>query len=455
MFLANSITPYEYGIITLVAISIPGFIQIFTTLNFVQILSHSEEGSQYFGFSLISSLVSVVIISLVLFIFREPIFSYLNLPAENTNLFYFTILISILCISIIIDFQGLFTGLKLYSIPGIVLALPSLFRLFVIIILMLINWVPLEIILFIFAISNAIPLVIILLMKNYRKYLHNIFSIKIPGRDIFLFGAALFILSSFSTIGSSIIKIVISHELGVEWQGYFDVSMTLGTIAIFSLSTIGFISLAEATNANKAELSKKGGLYDVTRLLFAITIFAIVILYYYSDFIVTLLFSDQYLISANYVVILTIGYLFFFLQIYMANVYLATRTAVKEYLIFLFIPLAILPLFYYYTQFCMEYFKSVGIGNGFIGAYISFATLSFLLFAITVYLSKDKTSINNILVKYPRLAIAILAIILLNSIFPLEPFIGICISSIFFLLMILLFEYIDKEIIFDIFRKSE
>jgi len=50
ILLANAITPEEYAVITLVAISLPTLLQMVTTLNFYQVLSHSQEGRQYFGF---------------------------------------------------------------------------------------------------------------------------------------------------------------------------------------------------------------------------------------------------------------------------------------------------------------------------------------------------------------------------------------------------------------------
>ena len=52
ILLARSITPYEYGLITLFVIALPGMFQNITTFCFYDVLGHATEGKKYLGFAL-------------------------------------------------------------------------------------------------------------------------------------------------------------------------------------------------------------------------------------------------------------------------------------------------------------------------------------------------------------------------------------------------------------------
>ena len=81
ILLARSITPYEYGLITLLIIALPGTLQVITNFCFFDIMGHSVEGKKYFSFSLIYGMITSLIILFVFLLFPEAIFQFLNLPS--------------------------------------------------------------------------------------------------------------------------------------------------------------------------------------------------------------------------------------------------------------------------------------------------------------------------------------------------------------------------------------
>lgn len=454
IILANGISPYEYGLITFVAISIPSMFQILTELNYF-VLCHSEEGKKYFGLSLAITLLLTFIISTILLLMRSQIFQYLNLPQEGWDLFYFVIFISLLSMSIVGDFQGLFTGLKLYSLPGLIVTLPSIVRLLVIAVLISLGITSFEVIILVFAISNVIPLIFIILSRDKRKYFSEILNIKWPTKKIMVFGIAVLIVSNFSASCQYITKIIVSHELGVVWQGYYDVSLTLASIIVFTLGTMAYISIPEATTSDKNEVFKKGGLGDVTRGLFAFTLLFVIFLYFYSDYIVIHLFSDAYLMGARYAFIMAIGFIFLYFQVFLANLNLSSAKEVKDFVAICLAPLILLPISFFLTSYLIKLFQNMGYGNGFIGAYISNTLLLIILTALTVVISKDLSPVKIITDKIGRLFVSVLATFLFLFIFNPRPLIGLVAASVLFTVLVIITGYLDKAMILDIFQTGE
>lgn len=452
LILANSITPYEYGLITLIAFSLPALFQILICLNFHNILSHSINGREYFGFAIIFSLVMGLIISLVLLYSQNIFFDYLNISSEYRQLFYFAIIISMFSMGIVVDFQGFLTGLRLYSMPGIIVAIPSLARLGFLLVLFMIGEFCFETIILFFAISNAFPLIYLFLSRKRRFYLSYIKSIKIPPKKMLAFGTALFIVGSYSTIGIILIKIVISHNLGIVWQGYFDVSLTLASIVIFFLGTMNFIAVPEATNSNKESIHHKSELGEITRLLFSFLIFFFIVMYFYSEFIARIFFSEEYIIASEYCWILVVGYIFLYIQNYLANLNISYAKTPKEYLTQAIFPLLLLPLFFYFTDFMIEILKQNGFGNGFLGPYISYCLLAMVFTFITIFYSKDLTHLNTFLYKSEKLIISFA--ITFGILFLLHPpaLIGILGSFIIFIILLAGSGYLEKNQFLDIIK---
>jgi O-antigen/teichoic acid export membrane protein len=453
--LANNISPTEYGLIILVAVTIPSMLQLFSNLNFNQILSHSTEGKKYFGFSILVTSLLLLSISLVLLVFSESFLAYLNIPPDLRDLSLFIILLTMWLLGILVDFQGLFTGLREYSLPGLIMVLPSIVRLIAVILLALFHQINLVIVLLVFSLSCLVPLVYILLTPRYRDVYQLMKTITIPDKNILAFGTTIFIVGSFSIIGQYLVKIVISHELGVEWQGFFDISFTLIAFLVFGLSTIAYVSIPESTGNEKSKLYEKGGLTDIARLLFAFCFITTVILYFYSEYIVILFFSNEYLPAADYAVILAIGYIFLFFQSFVANINIAYAGNYKEYLLYIIPSIFLIPLFFIGTQMSIHFFRVHNFGNGFLGAYISYTGIIISLTLITLLFARDRTPVKYLCNKFERLGISLfiptLIVVLINP----TPLIGILIVTILFTFLVFLSGYLDTSILTDMFSKYE
>lgn len=451
--LANSITPYEYGLIILIAVTIPSIFQLFSNLNFYQILSHSTRGKDFFGFSIIVSCALMFFISIFLILFSEPFFIYLNVPTENESLFIIVVLITMWSTGVLVDFQGLYTGLKQYSLPGLILTLPSIIRLIALVSLILTNIISLEIVLLVFALSNLVPLIYILAISRAAEIIQMIKNIKIPDKKILAFGTTIFMISSFSVIGQYLVKIVLSHELGLEWQGYFDVSLTLIAFIVFGLSTIGYVSVPEATSNEKTKLYQEGGLADIARMFFAFALIMTIVLYFYADFIVILLFSIDYLPAAEYAILLAIGSIFLIFLVFNASVNIAHAKTLKDYCVFLIPTLLFVPLFFILSQVFIRLLQAHQYGNGFLGAYLSYTGILIANTLITFYLTKDRQPVKSLFIKFERLVISLfitaLAVVLLNP----NPLLGIFLTLILFTLLIFSTGYLNKSIIMEIFEK--
>jgi len=450
IIMANTISVYEYGVLTLVALTIPGMFQLVTNLNFFQILSHSEEGKEYFRFTLIASMALTIASSILLYIFCNSFFGYMNLPPEQSGFFYLVIVFSMFSVALVVDIQGLFTGLKQYTLPSIFMALPSVMRLLFTAIIVLLGITSLELLLIAFTVANLIPLVTIALSHDARSELSRANSFKIPSKTIILFGVALFCISYFNLIGQYLIKLVISHNLGIIWQGYYDVSLTIAGILIFSLGTMKFLTIPEATNSDKNSIYRKGGLADINRVLFTFTILLSIILIIYSHFIVVTIFSVDFAVSADYLYILVIGEAFVFIQMMVAHINIAQSDQRSDYLRLTLIPLCILPLFFFLTEYLIVFFSGAGFGNGFIGAYVSYTILMILFTVITLFVSKDRAPIKTLLNGSERLVLSsILTIIVIYLIQP-GPVPGILLLSGIFSVLVFLTGYLDKKIVIDL-----
>ena len=450
--MANSITPLEYGIITLVAITIPSMLGIVTNLNFYEMLSHSEQGKKFFGFTIVSSIALVVILSLLLFIFSDAFFSYLNLPREQSGVYLTAIIISMLCVSIMVDFQGVFTGMKFYSAPGIISALPSITRLIVVFILRWINVTSVAIYILVFALSNVIPLLFIATSKYTPSLLRSITTVQVPSMKMFGFGTGVFLAANFTMFGQVFIRIVISHELGVDWQGLYDVSQTLVTSMLFAIGTMGFITVPEATSSDKRTLKEDEGLGGVARVFFALVLFFALILLFYARFLVIAIFSAAYAPAAEYVYILALGNIFLFIQVFLSQVNLSWAKRGREYIIFTVIPLCLIPTIPFLTSFLIAFFKNAGYGNGFIGAYISFTLLLIVLTVLTIFGCKDLAPVRILLKRIDRLALSLAIPALLVFYLQLSPVLEILLFSVLFGILVFATGYLKKELILTMFR---
>ena len=447
--MARYITPYEYGLITLVVISLPGMFQYFTNFCMHDLLSHSKEGKNYLGFSIIYSLITSLLVAIVIFVFHERFFTFLNLPLNMWKILFIAFFIALFPLGILVDVTGLFRGLKKYSLTSIIASLPSVLKLcLVLIAIYLLRITDFITILAIFAVSSMIALIIVLI-RYQKPIFSSLHSFNLPSRKIFFFGSSVFIVSLFGGLIQIFSKIVVSHDLGIVWQGYFDVSLTLVAILSFAFAAMSFISIPEATSAeNKEEmLFNRGELGDVVRGLFSFLIFCVILLYFYSVQFVEILFGHEYIAAADYVVILAIGYIFLFIQQFLAymNVSFQNPREYKSLIIATLVCLVIFPLVTHAFILFM----------GFSGAYVSLALFLIIYTVITILCSKDLSPLHALSHRIDRLLISSAVTFIFLYFFAASYFLyGIVASSCIFAFLVFSLGYLDKELILGMFTKK-
>lgn len=447
--LARSITPYEYGIITLIAISIPAMFQFFTNFSFFDLLSHAKYGRKFFSLSILYSIVSVLLILIILVIFLEPVFTFLNLPLDSWGILYLALAIVIFPSAILVDIMGLFRGLRKYSTSTLISFLPPLLRLmFVLLTVVVLNITDLYLILIFFSLPSLVS-VFVIVLKDRNIIKSSLGSIAKPSRDLLFFGFSLVVISAFVGLGDSLIRIVISHNLGMEWQAYFDVSLTLVSVLAFFPTALHFISVPEATHTNKKRevLLKSGALGDVSRALFSYLLFSVIILYFYSTQLVNILFSEAYNISAEYVIILAGGYVFLFIQQFLAYLNISFGE-VKEYKPLILITIIFLIAIPFVTHILIQLI-------GFLGAYVSIASFMIMYSIATILNSKDLSLLYVLFHRAERLIITLLVTFIFLFIANLNLIYGIISSLIIFSLLIFGSRYLNKKLIFDLFSHEE
>jgi len=452
MVIARYITPYEYGLITLITISLPSMFQYITNFCLNDLLSHSKEGRSYFGFAVFYSFITSLIVTLFLFIFHEPFFKFLNLPLDIWKILFIALFIAMSPLGILADTTGLLRGLKKYTLTSAIVSLPSVIKLLLVIFtIYLFHITDFITILFIFASSSLIALIIIII-KYYNLFFSFLKSFNLPSKQIFFFGTSVFIVGIFGGLNQIISKVVISHDLGITLQGYFDVSLTLMAMLSFSFAAMSFISIPEATGAeNKEEIFfKRGELGDVVRCLFSFLIFCVILLYFYSPSLVNLLFGSEYIRAADYMIILAIGYIFLFMQQFLAYMNISFHKA-REYKNMIVATLICLSFSPITTHIFIQFM-------GFMGAYISL-TLSLIIYTLlTMLSSKDFTPILALSYKIDRIIISSAVTFLFLYIFSYLsiPFIyGMASSFLIFASLLFLLGYLDKNLILGIFKKVE
>jgi len=448
IILARTITPYEYGVITLVVISLPALFQLFSNLSMYDMMSHSRKGKDYFGFSLIFSTVVIVLISVLFFIFHEVFFEFVNLPLDSWESTFLALIISALPVCILTDFMGFYRGLRKYSLPTQISMIPSILRLvFIAAAVYVFNIRDFFSIMLIFSTPSFVTLIYYLL-KYYGTIRDSLRKINKPSKEMWAFGLSLFIVGSFLSSEFTIIKIVVSHMLGVEWQGYFDVSLTLVSILTFFSATMNYITIPEVTREDFREESfaEPGGLWDLTKALFAYLIFAVIILYFYADSLVVLLFSESYAISAGYTSMLAIGSVFLFVQRYTAYLDISLSKNIRQQKALIIVTLFFIIVLPIFTYALIAMF-------GFPGAYISVTILSILYTISTVAVSKNKHKLRFLLGGSEKLLLPVLVTFAFIYFTGLSFLLGLASASVLYTLLLFSSRYVSRKIFTDFFRK--
>jgi O-antigen/teichoic acid export membrane protein len=342
---------------------------------------------------------------------------------------------------------GLLRGYKRYSITSLLLSSPSILRV-----------VLLFVAVFIFGVSDfndtivifAAPTLIVMafvFVKEYAKISRRMKTMIVPSKEMVTFGMSVFLVSMFTTIIPNIAKVVISHDLGVEMQGYYDVSLGIITLMPLSFAALQFVAVPEATGAKdkKDVLFQRGSVGDLSRALFAFLLFCLVLFYFYAGDLVTLLFSSDYSKGAEYIYILGVGHVFLFVQQFLALVDVSTSKNLKEHKKLIAMTLLLIAIFPFATHYLIQYL-------GFLGAYLSNTAFFMVYCFLTVYHIKDRSSLVALFKRLDRLVISFLTTFLL--IYGLKPdFItGFLMSSAVFIFLIFYTGYLHKSLIQDMFK---
>lgn len=448
--LARVITPYEYGIITLIIISLPDMFRYFTNFCLHDLLSHSTKGMKYFGFSVLYGIYTSILIGILVFIFHDHIFGFLGLPLDNWHILFIGFFIVLISNAMLVDMTGILRGLRRYSLTSILASLPPIVKLILILIAVYVfNTTDFNTILLVFALSPLLVLIGVLI-KEWGRLYPLFTSIHVPSKDVLLFGISVFVVSLFGSVSQILTKIVVSHDLGIEYQGYFDVSLTLVGIIGFAFGAMQFISLPEATNSKNREdlLSRTGGLGDVSKALFSFLFFCIILLYFYSHQFVDLLFSRDYIIAADHILILAIGYVFLFIQQFLAYVNISFSKDTREYNKLILITLILLGISPFVTHLLIQV-------HGFIGAYISVTSFLILYSIISLLFFKDLSPLTTLLYKIERLFVTILITSLFLFYFKPSLLVGVIVCSVIYFTLVFLLGYLKKELVFNLFSSRD
>jgi len=442
ILLARSITPYEYGLITLFVIALPGMFQNITTFCFYDVLGHATEGKKYLGVALKYGTLATAGITILFFIFHATVFTFLNVSPDYWEILSIIFVVALLSVTLSGVIIGYLRGARKHSMAAAVSTAPSILRLlFLFFALFLFGITDFSLLIILF----TLPLVFVLvpvIMARFREISLSLRMVSLPTREMFLFGFSFFILSIWSGLSQQITSVVISHDLGVVWQGYYDVSLSLAAVITFFSSSIYLISAPETTIKSGISdiLRRKGGLGDIGRFLFSLSLLFVIIIYFYAHPLISLFFTANYSHAADYLYILAIGYAVLFVQQFIG--FLNISSDRKGVFRLSLVTVASILMFPVFSHFMIMYF-------GFPGAYLASTFFILVYTLVTVLLIKDRTPLFVLLKKFDRLLLALLgtAVALYVVDFSLIP--GIITAMVVFGILIIVSGYIDKDLIKD------
>jgi O-antigen/teichoic acid export membrane protein len=448
ILLARSITPYEYGLITLIVLAIPGAMQLITNFCFFDILGHATEGKKYLGISLIYGSFSTVFLAIIFFVFRADIFTFLNIPKEYWEISYILLFVVLFTVTIRGMITGYLRGIRNHVFAATFSAEPSIIRiLFIVFGVYLVGIDNFYAIFILFALPPLITLIPVIIFK-FQELRVSLKSILLPNREMAMFGFSFFILTVWLSLSLSINSVIISHDLGIVWQGYWDVSLSMVTVITFFSSAIYLVSAPETTlNNNRSELLlKPGGFGDIGKILLSMCLLCVLIIYFYSYQLITLLFTKNYAIASDYLIILAIGYTVLFIQQYCAFLNISTEGD-KNLSNLSLITIFSIIIFPFFTHFMILYF-------GFMGAYLATTIFIILFTIITMVMIEDRTPLLLLLKKIDRLILSVFGTFLILYLLHLPLIPGILTSLVLFTLLIFSLGYVDWDILWDIARKK-
>ena len=444
ILLARSITPYEYGLITLFVIALPGLFQNVTNFCFYDILGHATEGKKYLGFSLEYGAFATAFLAIIFFVFHTAIFSFLNIPSDYWSILYIILFTALFSITLCVVIMGYLRGSRNYSLASSLSAAPSILRVIFIFFA-----------LYIFGIENFLVIIIIFtlpllfvlissIVMTFRTIVESLKAISIPSWDMFIFGFSFFILSSWVGLSQQITSVLISHKLGVEYQGYFDVSLSLVGVLTFFSAAIYLISAPETTAKDylSDNLHRKGGFGDLGRIFFSLTLLCVIIIYFYSYPLISLVYTSNYALAADYLYILAIGYAVLFVQQFISFLNISSdRYGISRLSLVTVASILVFPVF---TYMMISYFQ-------FLGAYLASTIFILMYTLVTILLLKDRTPMFLILKKIDRLILSVSGTVLIIYMLHLSLIPGMITATVVFSVLTIASGYLDRDMLMDVF----
>ncbi|KAF1075587.1 lipopolysaccharide biosynthesis protein [Methanogenium sp. MK-MG] len=448
IILARAITPFEYGIIMLIVITLPAILQLGTNFCFFDILGHAGEGRKYFGFSLIYGIAATGVVGLIFFTFPVQICNFLNLPVDMWPFLFSVLILVLLSVTLSVDIMGLLRGKKNHSFAAAISTAPGVLRLVLVFLAVTVLGISqFDEIFIIFALPPFLVLLAVIFRKG-KTIIGSIHSFQIPSRKMLTFGFSVYVIGIWVTLCQNLNKIVISHDLGIEFQAFFDVSLTLAAVITFFSSALYLISVPESTGTEDKSrlLNRPGGLGEIGRLLFAMTMFCVLILFFYAKDLIELLFSADYSPAGDYILLIAIGYVFIFIQQFIAYVNVSFHEkSTKPFVLITVISLLVFPLF---SHFMIMSF-------GFLGAYLAFIIVLVLYCIATIYVSQDIEPLRVLFHGVAYLIISFVAVFLVLFMGDFSVFPGIILSSFMYAGLIFATGYLDVSIVRDFIGRTK
>ena len=208
------------------------------------------------------------------------------------------------------------------------------------------------------------------------------------------------------------------------------------------------ISVPESTGTDNKSLllNRPGGLGDIGRLLFAMSMFCVLLLFFYAKDLIELLFSADYTPAGDYIILIAIGYVVIFIQQFIAYVNVSFHEkSTKPFVLITAISLLIFPFF---SHVLIGYF-------GFLGAYLAFIIILVIYCLATIYVSQDIEPLRVLFHRVVYLMISSAAVFLLLSAIDLPLIPGIAASTVLFCGMVFATRYLDLSILRDLFGKRK
>lgn len=439
ILLARTITPYEYGLITLFVLTLPGALQFVTGFCFFDILGHAREGKKYFGFTLIYGFVSIVILAVILFLFPSPFFTFLNIPSNYWSLLSLILIGVLFAVTFNSAIFGLLRGVRNHALAANFSTAPSLLRvIFIFLAIFFLGITDPYLILVIFALPAIIVLIFVVVLKR-KTIAKSLQSINVPTKNMMLFGFSFFILSSWFGLSQQINSIIISHDLGITWQGYYDVSLSMVAIIGFFPAALYEISAPETTanNSRTDVFIIPGGFGDIGRFIFSICLLCVLVLFFYAHQLTLLLFTDNYEIAADYLVILAIGYTVLFIQQF--NTFLRISAFREKMLIAIsLLTVVCIGIFPFFTHFMIIYFN-------FLGVYLA-TTIFIIMYTLgSILIINDLSLVKLLFLKIDRLILTFTVTFIIVYLLKLSLIPGLIIASFSFIFLIIATGYIEKN----------